>query len=119
MNCVQASERMRWVDQIRNAPSFLDSVFMYSLYKHKQIYFSFPEITAAEALGDYDETEFSACLQRAHQLWSCSTKMGESALRYPGAKPMADAVQQMTESHPGFSDECYNEVIYQGMFEMR
>lgn len=119
MNSFEASQRMQWLTRINAAPSFLDSVFIYSLYKKKQVYCHFPEITLNEARGEYDELEFSAFKQRAERLWSCSCTMGESALRYHGAKPMADAVKQMTEDHPGFSDECYNEVIHMGMFEMR
>ncbi|KQZ31799.1 hypothetical protein [Duganella sp. Root1480D1] len=119
MNSFEASHRMQWIGRINTAPSFLDSVFMFSLYKRKQVYCHFPEITPREALGDYDESEFSTCMQRAVRLWSCSCAMGESALCYRGAKPLEEAVRLMTEEHPGFSNECYNEVIYMGMFEMR
>lgn len=119
MDVFEASQRQRWINRISTAPTFLDSVFMFSLYRQKKFYCSFPEIMPREALGEYDEAEFLANLQRAEQLWSCSCAMGESALHYQGARPMEEAVLQMTEDHPGFSDECYNEVIHMGMFEMR
>lgn len=119
MEGFEARERKRRISQITTVPTFLDSVFMYSLYKKKQVYCHFPEITLREALGNYDEAELAACLLRASQLWACTTAIGESGHRYPGAMPMSGAVRQMIENHPGYSDDCYNEVIDMGTLAMR
>lgn len=118
MSSYAANHRANLIQHIRKAPTFLDAVFLIYCYRRKALYWDgLPEITACEVFDTYDATEYADCLNRSMALLAMSPRIGESA--YAGAIPHEQALKQMKEQHPGFSEECYREVCANGMFGMR
>lgn len=115
--------REKYVNEAKEAPSFLDAVFLINYYNREvKAYGPHPklsDILPEEVFEEYSETEYMRSLRKANFLLQRTTYVGDAAHRSQNTELYKAAIARMKSENPGFSERSYNLATHSSWVKMR
>lgn len=113
--------RQKYLEKAK-ASDFLNAVF-FIVYYNTCVNLGRPpkttNIEPQEVFKKYDTNEYATALKKAKTLLNQTDYIGKAAHKYPGSEPYEEAFTKMKNENPGFSKECYDLVVHEGLVKLR
>jgi hypothetical protein len=113
--------RQKYLEKAKTA-DFLNAVFFIAYYNTCINSGRPPKLTdiePQEVFEKYNANEYATALARAKALLNKIDYIGAAAHKYPGLEPYQEAFAKMKNENPGFTGECYDLVVNEGLQKLR